>query len=325
MSLRYLSKPEYLEPAAYEKSVERMLQLLKKEKAIKSVYRMGNVNHPGISDLDLMVVFHDGEKCTLNPSDSYTESDRYIFTHSLAGASESFFQKMAAYTFWDNLQCVWGEEITGLESFNAEEINLIKQQTALEYLFKSYLELSIQLSYGVMKLRSILQELKAVRYDLAFLNISEGKLYNLTQELLFKLDKWFVKEFNPTEFESWLRNYLDELEGELKQLAQQGKKLWLPQREDYKYGKNVFLMAGDQLSCKRKGPSLPALLLSQTKKIYNANLRLNSFYGEIPLTNKEDGNLYTDRLINFQAYKVHNKKHFPHFEAMFSSFANQLV
>jgi len=325
LSYRYLKIPHLIERLEYEKTVDKMVEILKGEKSILAIYRMGNVNHPGISDLDLIVIFKDEASCNLKPSKHFSEIDQYIFTHSLAGASESFFRKMSAYTFWDKLNCIWGEEVQNLENLSAEETELIKRQTALEYLYKNYIELCIQRSYRVLKLRSILQEIKAIRYDLNFLKIDEGQLYESVKELLSMLDHWFEINFDRKKFGVWLDRYFVVLEQTLKNLADKEIKLWLPKQESYQYGKNVQIKGGDKLEFKRSGVSLPPYIVSQNKRLYNANQRLNEFSVAIPYTYGEPGSLYSDRLKVFQAYKKYNRDNIPHFEAMFSSFSNQLV
>ena len=325
MSLHYLSIPHYLEPDAYEDSVERMLELLIQEEGIKAIYRMGNVNHPGISDLDLIVVFENEAACHLNPSQHYTETDRYIFTHSLAGASESFFQRTNPYTFWDNLSCIWGHEVTDLVQVDASQTVQIKRQTALEYLFKNYIEISIQRAYGVVKLRSILQEIKAIRYDLAFLNITEGQLFDSVQLLLIMLDHWFEKPFDAKQFENWLNDYYQALERTLIDLVDKEHLIYLPERDSYHYGKNVNIQKGKKLFCDFKGVSLPAMLLKRGKKWYNLNLRFNHFDCRLPFTKQDQDNVFENRLQELKAYKQYNQKKLPHFDAMFSSFANQLI
>ncbi|MEQ8910215.1 MAG: hypothetical protein RIC95_13540 [Vicingaceae bacterium] len=325
MSLQYLSVPRYLEPKAYENSVERMLELLTREEAIKAIYRMGNVNHPGISDLDLIVVFENEAECLLDPTQHYTETDRYIFTHSLAGASESFFQRTNPYTFWDNLNCIWGNEVKDLVEVDASQIIQIKRQTALEFLFKNYIEISIQRAYGVIKLRSILQEIKAIRYDLAFLNITEGPLFDAVQEFLEMLDNWFENPFNAKEFENWLSEYRHILESTLIELASNKQFMFLPEMESYGYGKNVRIKKGDKLSCLLNGLSLPKTLLKRSKKWYNLNLRFNHFDCQLPFNHQDQDNLFKHRIQELQAYKHYNRKKLPHFDAMFSSFANQII
>ena len=152
---QFLGVPKYVVPEVYENTVDKIVDFLKEEDSIKAIYRLGNVNHPGISDIDLVVVFKDGTSCQLNPDHHLNADDKYLLTHEIFGASETQFKKVIRYSFWDNLECIWGEAIELDEDqvrLSEEEAAFYKIQIGLEFLLKNYIELSVQRKYGVIKL-----------------------------------------------------------------------------------------------------------------------------------------------------------------------------
>ena len=209
-SYKFINIPKYVKPEVYENTIDKIVDLLKHEDAVRAIYRLGNVNHPGISDIDIVVLFKDGSNYIANPYNSLNSKDKYLLTHKLFGASEDQFKKVIKYCFWDNLECILGEPIN-LEPENGmltdNEKEFYKKQLGLEFLLKNYIELSVQLTYKVVKLRSILQEIKGIRYDLTFLDIKGLEINKYIKDFLKRLDYWFESDFNFNEFSFWLDKY----------------------------------------------------------------------------------------------------------------------
>jgi len=326
MNLHFIDFPKYVEPKVYEKTVDRMVSLLSELSAVSAIYRLGNVNHPGISDLDLIVVFKDDSTCDFNPNEHFSDDEKYLITHDIAGASVSDFHKILPYTFWDNLKCIWSakDESETVNQPTAESHKDYKAQIALEFLVKNYIELSVQQKYGVVKLRSILQEIKAVRYDVAFLNIEHKPLLQSIEQLLQMLDQWFEQPFNKKAFCQWLQQYYGALSETLALLYGENKMVWLPKKPSYNYGRNVTISNGQQYRSSSRGLFLPPQLLSN-KRLYNAHLRLNSFHIDIPFTSMDPSGLQSQRVNMFKQYKERNKASFPHFGALHSSLVDNFI
>ena len=45
-----------IDPKAYDDAIESYISLVKKNRSVAAIYKMGSVQHPGISDIDLVVV-----------------------------------------------------------------------------------------------------------------------------------------------------------------------------------------------------------------------------------------------------------------------------
>tara|TARA_B100000678_G_scaffold291284_1_gene307368 strand:- start:1874 stop:2836 length:963 start_codon:yes stop_codon:yes gene_type:complete len=315
-------------PEAYEKTIDRIVDALKREKGILSVYRLGNVNHPGISDIDIIAVFENGAQSSLNIREHLNETGKYLLTHNLAGASRDHFQQLFDYTFWDNLTCIWGEALIPELHYNARNNphqEACKRQTALEFLTKNYLEVGIQRKYGIFKLRTLLQEAKGVRYDLEFLSIQSQPINNYIRQIITWLDGWFDETPDADRLSAWVNGYYQALEETINAQAAKGHVLWLPQKVSLDYGRNTMLYQSERFEQSFSGISLPASIIAMHKKIYNANLRLNRFRFGINFTDEDPEGILRKRFNLLKEYQAYNSRHIPYFEPSFSSLANQLV
>lgn len=328
MAYQFLGIPKYVAPEVYENTLDKIVDFLKKEAAVKAIYRLGNINHPGISDLDLVVLFKDESTCELNPDNFLNSDDKYLLTHEIFGASESQFKKVIHYSFWDNLKCIWGEpmELDGSQIVLSEqEKAFYKTQIGLEFLQKNYIELSIQKKYGVIKMRSLIQEIKGVRYDLDFLNIQGLKINECMEHFLNRLDHYFEMPFDPKEFSHWLDQYYIALEEAIVYANHQAKVLWVPKESNLTYGRNIFLQKGEALQCEAFGVFLPSSIISRSKKVYNAHQRLNRFRITLKYSAEDTAGLNLMRYNAFEAHKQENQQRYPHFGALVTSLVSQFI
>ena len=68
--LTFIDYPKFVPRAEYDKAIDRMVEKLKKIQGIVSVYQIGSINDPGISDIDLVAVFEDKISCNIDPRDN---------------------------------------------------------------------------------------------------------------------------------------------------------------------------------------------------------------------------------------------------------------
>ena len=127
--------PRSVVVSSYDLAIERMVEKLKQQGSVLSIFQIGNTNNPGISDIDMLVVFEDGAKYNLNPLEDLSKMDRYLFSHSLYGISKTSFSQAHRYTFFHNYKLLWGEKLPSDENNLPEDkIQILKTQTSLEYL-----------------------------------------------------------------------------------------------------------------------------------------------------------------------------------------------
>ena len=60
--MRIVDIPQKFDEDAYHIAMDRQVQALSKVEGVKSIYQIGGLSTPGISDIDLVVVFEEGFK-----------------------------------------------------------------------------------------------------------------------------------------------------------------------------------------------------------------------------------------------------------------------
>ena len=326
MSYHFIQIPHYVDSSVYFKTIDKSVERLSQESSVVAVYQLGNINHPGISDIDLYAVFKDGEKCSFRLESQLDSVDRYLITHSIAGASEKHFIESFNYTLWDNLECIYGNDVLKVakDELKYDNLKTLKFQTALEFLYKHYIDLSLQLSYGVIKLRTVLQHIKGVRYDIEFLGIKNSSIQAFVADAIEMLDNWFEQEFQPKEFSLWIDKYYKSLVNCLVNL-EEDKTLYLPNIYQFHYGKNVKVIQSTELSFNRKGIFFNPAIISLHKKVFNAHQRINKFEVKLPYSPFKSNEYLENRFAFFEEYKKYNLEYLPHFAAFFPSLNHQLI
>ena len=99
-----IDRPKFIPEKDYSIAIKKIVNKLASSPGIHSIYQLGSITHPGISDIDLLVIFEDDYTYTENPLSNLTKIEKYLFIHSLFGMSkshflESYFQKIFFYQF----------------------------------------------------------------------------------------------------------------------------------------------------------------------------------------------------------------------------------
>ena len=166
MQLNFIEYPKKIKSKVYDKTIKLVSKKLIEDKSVKSIYQIGHVKSPGISDLDLLVVYKDNESVLSNPRIWLSKQEKYIVTHNLFGVSEKDFKIMQNYSFFHNYKHIWGEKYQIGSNLKLEEQRILKKQIALEYLLQMYLVFTVQINYQIINLRGLLLHVNALKYDL---------------------------------------------------------------------------------------------------------------------------------------------------------------
>ncbi len=277
-SLRFIDHPVSISVNQYDALKEKLTAQLLEDEAVLSVYQMGSVKHPGISDLDLICVFKNGSNCTRNYRTALTPSEKDILTHGIFGISEEHLQKSMEYTLISNLKHLGGKALQLNENFEVSKA--LKQQIALEYLVKMLVTIDMQITFKVVKLRAFLLLAKAVQFDLELLGIKRGELFDLVQKVIDYRSIWYKNQPSKKDVEKLIIEFHKALklflENEFKQ-----SKLYFPERS-FKFPGNFTISKSETFSTSHNGILIPSLLSFIGRKYINLQHRLNSFSYQIP-------------------------------------------
>jgi hypothetical protein len=282
MSLSFTDIPRFVSPEIYSLAIKRMVERLKTFPGVISIYQVGGVSTPGISDIDMLVVFQDGIKMQANPIEKLSSADKYLFTHNLFGTSESLLSELEQYTYFANYRFLSGRELD-LKSLhiNAEEEKILKKQIALEYLVKAFITSSVEHSYHTIKLRNLFLHAKALLIDLSFLNIESGNLVETTREIMHARNYWFNHALSHKNLNYLAQQYHNSLVEELPVILKREKFYLLPEA-DFQISRNIKLKPAMELSVSHSGVFFPKSFMKVHHKLPKLLNKMNQFVFHIP-------------------------------------------
>jgi hypothetical protein len=323
--LQFLKRPEYVDRNQYDYTINSFAENLISLAGAKTVYRFGNITTPGISDIDLLVVFENDAMCTANGFGKAGLNNSYLFTHGIMALCENHFYKNLKYTLWSNYIYLKGIQLKEpADNLTKEDLNNLKIQTALEFLAANYVDIKVQLSYRTFKLRSLLQHMKGLLYDLDLLNIKEGKLY----DLLITFKSWSMNWFTNTPSDEMLTDWIMEFDKEFENFCSEvfrRFRFYLPPMDKYQIARNTELISAKSIGFKRSGIRLPVQLAIMGRKYINLNNRFNSFRFYVPVTSDSPSAVIKDRFIFLNEMKSYNKKYLPEFMTITTSITSKLI
>jgi len=305
--------------SSYNLAIERMVEKLKQQEGVLSIFQIGNTNNPGISDIDMLVVLEDEAKCNLNPLENLSKTDRYLFSHSLYGISKTSFSQAHRYTFFHNYNLLWGEELPSGEcDLSVDEIQALKTQIALEYLVKMYVNMTVRSVYGIFSVIGLLRHVKAMKYDLEFLNISTGGLLDLIETLVSWRDHWFENKPTTQVLKIWIDDFYKQLSEFLRE-SLKTTKFYLPGWANLRIARNITLVPSDHFGYVHKGITLPYFLGGLGRKYFNIQHRFNNFNFQITIISQPIPGIIEKRFEFLRQLKDRNNIELPHFMSMNSS------
>jgi hypothetical protein len=169
-----------------------------KKNKIKSVYQVGSVGVPGISDIDYILVFSDEEKDNYGKYHiiNLSQKSKYLFAHNCILINERIMSKLNLWFPFFDLDKVYGKEIA-IDKRTSKEISLI---LTLQYLINKVPSDFILFSTlnGKIRQRTLLALINSLRHtiNLAYsLNISHSKKWDafVNDFNLFRKN-WFIEK-----------------------------------------------------------------------------------------------------------------------------------
>lgn len=288
-----------------------MVARIKNLDGVVSIYQIGSVSNPGISDIDMMVVFEDDTVQKADPVRDF-QTDQYLFTHQIYGVPSKYWSELRQLTFFHNYKFIWGEEMEeGEIDLSKENEESLKRQIALEFLIKMYAVLLVQRKYDILKLRSFLLEGKALIYDLEFLGIDSGKLHQLVKKIIDWRVEWFVQQPSLKEVRDLVNELYLVLEQFLKAEFERGL-FYLPTSDSIQLSRNMTVK-NDRFQGSSSGFTFPSFGLLNERKHFNLLNRFNKFEISFPYKLPEEDSVLAKRFKLLSELRAYNSKHLPGF------------
>lgn len=310
----------------YQQVFDIIFNELDKSNTIKCIGTFGNINKPGISDIDIIVIFKSGTSYNVDLLSLLPEKLKHLFTHGVMALNEDHYLQNKKYTLWDNFQLVSGELPSQQNNDNdSSSIQEIKIQTALEFMISNYIDLKIQKSYGIIKLRDLLQHTKGLKYDLEYLNINDSKLSYYINDINSWISNWFVHTPNDQEIKKWFNIFESDYDKILKDILSKYK-IYLPKMDTYNYSRNNIFQFGKNLNFQRRGILAPRILISLLDKKYiRLQNHLNKFTFEFPFETENTPKILNERILFFNEMKKYNSVNYPKFASLITGLISKIV
>ncbi|MCX6276448.1 MAG: hypothetical protein NTV09_14710 [Bacteroidetes bacterium] len=319
MSIRIIDFPHSIPEAAYRQALKSMTERVVRTKMAKAVYQVGGISSPGISDLDMVVVFQDNAMVEENLLAGLTKEEQYLFIHNLYGISERKFAEAEQFAFYHQYELLAGVDLRSHSRLPAPDIEELKIQIALEFMVKMHVTLFLQSSYGVLRMRDLLLHVKALQYDLDFLGVTGDKVNRHISQVLEWRNSWFKSLPAERDILAWWKAFYTDFDRLLRDKFA-SLPFYLPAQTSYSIAKNILLLPSeDRISSSHKGLILPKLLSLIGKKYFRLQNRLNRFQFNIPVKSDHFPDVIEKKFRFEKDIVDYNKKYLPHFLPITSS------
>lgn len=310
----YLTDFPYRVPLQdYSSAIEAMVEKLKHYPGVESIYQIGGMGNPGISDIDLFVVFSDDARCLFNPLDDLSPPHRYLFVHNVFGATSTDFIKSQQYDFFHDYKLVYGREFQiGQLKLPEEKLRTVNAQAAIEYLIKLYANMTVERTYGIIRVRGMLLLAKAVKYDLDALMINPDSLSAMVRRVLHWRNHWFEEKVDPASLLMFHEHFYDEIRKIIiSGIAKHG--FFIPAWADLRIADNMTLVQAHRVGFRRRGVCLPSAFGWMGRKYFNLQHRMNRFVFEAPFKTDQIPGPILDRHSFITEICAHNSMNLPYF------------
>ena len=309
--MHIIDQPRCVPRSTYESLIEKIAQSLIASPAVQSIYQVGSVRHPGISDLDLVCVFQGEGTVNTNIRQQLNEDERYILTHNLFGIHHNQLKQGFKYSFYTGYRLVDGEDM----NIAKNPVDLIdpeiKRQIALEFMLKMYISMYTQITYGTIKLRAFLLEAKAIAFDLEILNLEQHPLADMVNRVNRWRDEWFDKSPSHKEVALLFKSFFSGLE-EILSTQMLENEVYLPY-EEVAISRNIGIQPGKAFQMDHRGFSISAFMPIMSRKLLNLQNRFNTFTLKAPYSTHFKGTVFEERFLFYEQLWAENKQNYPHF------------
>lgn len=166
-----LNEPKPYKLSDYYEVREKVVSIFKNIPGLVSIYQMGSISCPGISDLDLILVFEDGcDKIEFSSFYKMFDSrDKYILMHSPFAIPKSLFNNMKYFYVPQNFVLILGEEQT---INKIPDYDLLSRIVSVEFVIGLLCTTMRAHHSKIINARSLMNGLYSVKHDLAVFRLS---------------------------------------------------------------------------------------------------------------------------------------------------------
>lgn len=313
MRYHYIDFPQYVSPDDYHRAINRMVDKIRQTGMALSIYQVGSIGTPGISDIDLLLILHENLQTRYNPVKDLEFPDRYLFAHRLFGTVIPYALQLEPWALFDNYLHLWGKKFNLTPFTHSEQDRkILERQIALEYLLKAWISISSSISFGTVQVRNLLLHAKGILHDLRFLDIRDLPLESLIHSMVACRETWFSNPLPTTELDVMVDEYESYLKQALK-VAIATHPFYMPEGANLQVAKRIRLHHAEEPEVTRSGLVIPSIIRKYGDVIRRVNGRLSHFSVGMPMVRKGIPEILNRRFKYLSEAFYYNDHHLPGF------------
>ena len=278
------NEPSIVKIDDYQVAIQKIVEKVSCIDGLIAIYQIGGIRHPGISDIDIVVITEDDSSCNIDFVKQLDKKSQYIFTHGLFVTTRTLFSISNNYTFFHNYKLLWGENIYDNKPLlSLAELKIIEGQWAKEYLTRMFINLAVEERFKIINIRNLLLRSKALIYDLEFLGVSPKTLCDCINLVMEWRDNWFSLRPQNEEI-IMLHNNLHKSLVEFITQNFNHSPIFLPADGRNELRGKMKLNAGKTAKCTVNGLRLPWISRVVSRRGIAVRRRVNKFEFTIPAT-----------------------------------------
>ena len=167
--------PKEMQVSDYKGTCDLIVDKLKNNTDIKSIYLSSGTWIPGISDLDIIIIYHKNRKGISIPNfEEISEKAKYVLLHSFWKLDEESFKNLEYLVPGASLKLLHGKDILIRNSKNElleKEYQFLHAVVIFDFLINKLLLFPRYLKYTKLDIRKTLGEVYSLVYTLDMLNL----------------------------------------------------------------------------------------------------------------------------------------------------------
>jgi hypothetical protein len=317
--MRLIDIPVFYDIDIYKKLIEDICIEYSKYEEIKSIYQIGSVKTPGISDLDFIFVFKDDVHFGKDIKNRQDIVYNYIILHNPFGISEKHWNIHNTFSLFSGYKHIYGKN--NLQKDYKSPAPRVQIQIALEYILRFFITLSMQIQLNVLKVRSLLLEVTALVKDLEILNTPLDELDVTLKQLLYLRENWFLNKDNYSKFKLNITDFYIQLKSYLPDLLTQFS-FYIPVEEHINYLKNFKITRNKDFRFASNGIGRYFSFLNMGSKIFfNFANRFQSYELYMPwVSDLNHSDILYMKYVYDRDILIYNRTYLPFFLPLKSSF-----
>ncbi|WP_421911082.1 hypothetical protein [Marinobacter sp.] len=141
--MEIVNEPVSIDFDFYNKQIDEYVSRVKEVPGVCSIYLMGSINAPGLSDIDVLVVVSDDFDRDNSKALSVLDLDSRVFLHGPIIIPKSLSQKVQYIFYASNLSCIYGDEcLQAWEDLRAGERKKLAACYLIDFIESRFMQFS---------------------------------------------------------------------------------------------------------------------------------------------------------------------------------------